>query len=219
MRSIDSYISFVGELENPSVQIVDSGKKRADRPNADVLKAMKAATYLMLYNAVESTIRNAFSEVYQAIGAESITCEDAAKQIRSLWIRQRHLAIDGFSASPSTYRDHAMQIVEDAIDKVSIDLDPDRLPVSGNLDAEQIRVICGLHGVSTKTSRHANGGHYLSDVRRFRNQLAHGELSFVECGRQTTSATLVLIARQVRIFLGGIIGNIGEYIAYKEYAR
>lgn len=57
----------------------------------------------------------------------------------------------------------------------------------------------------------------MGKVKEQRNQLAHGTLSFVECGRDFTVIDLHEIKTEVEEFLSGFIDAIESYYDNKEY--
>ena len=78
----------------------------------------------------------------------------------------------------------AAQLIDHVMNKLVIELDEEALPISGNLDARQIRDLCSSHGIAHTTPQNAKGGRALLTVKDQRNALSHGDLSFSECGRQ-----------------------------------
>ena len=51
------------------------------------------------------------------------------------------------------------------------------------MDAQKIRDICNNHGIIIHLDPQCRGGEILKEVKEERNNLAHGTISFVECGR------------------------------------
>ena len=96
-------------------------------------------------------------------------------------------------------------------------LDRKATNISGNLDAEKIRRICNDHGISFQISPQCKGGYVLADVKEKRNSLAHGTLSFVECGRDYTMEDLEKTKKQTILFLKGILKGMKEYYDKQQY--
>jgi hypothetical protein len=71
--------------------------------------------------------------------------------------------------------------------------------------------ICEAHGISYKTHPDAKGGVELQKVKKQRNSLAHGNISFSECGHETTLEELEKIKCEVVRFVKDILGNIMDY--------
>ncbi|MDY6993463.1 MAG: MAE_28990/MAE_18760 family HEPN-like nuclease [Pseudomonadota bacterium] len=63
------------------------------------------------------------------------------------------------------------------------------------------------------------GGSKLLTVKTQRNQLAHGNISFSECGRDHTFIELNNIKNEVINYLEDILNNIENYIDNKAYKK
>jgi hypothetical protein len=109
------------------------------------------------------------------------------------------------------------RLVKNAIDDVGARLTVEDLRFGGNLDADRIRRACLEHGVSSKTHPRAKGGEKLGLVRGRRNALAHGSLSFTECGRDYTLTQLVEIRRETVLFVRGILKNVESYASKRSF--
>ena len=121
------------------------------------------------------------------------------------------------SATQDTYRNVAHRLVEGVTDDVRAYLDVTALKFGGNLDAAKIRHVCELHGVSHRTSKRTKGGEKLSLVKNKRNALAHGDTSFVECGRDYTVTQLGEIQRESVLYVKAILRNIESFTKTKTY--
>lgn len=218
---INAFFNLLKRLDDPNTALCNKSDPRrvARAIEEDCIKVMKATAFLLIYNLVESGIRSALNAVYERIVADGRRIEEVRGELRQLWIQQRHSEFDIFSASPRTYKEVAERLVDDVLAKTVIKLDAQDLPgVSGNLDAAAIRTICKRHGISFKAHYVAKGGDRLLIVKEQRNALAHGEVSFAECGRQHTVEDLVRIKQQAVVFVRSIVRNIKKYAEKQEYA-
>lgn len=217
---VDRYFSLLRTLEEPDLVLsfATRPQKRSRKVDQDWLKILKASAFLVLYNLIESAIRGGFGAVYEAIKNDGCSCSELREEFRKLWIDQQFGTIERHSASGVTYQGKAQELVKQILDKVVVEMSERRLPVSGNLDADKIREVCKRHGVSVKTHRAASGGDKIRVVKNRRNDLAHGHVSFSECGRQYTTADLEEIKKQVVIFVRSILGNIKRFVTNRGYA-
>jgi ABC-type microcin C transport system permease subunit YejB len=83
---------------------------------------------------------------------------------------------------------------------------------SGNLDARKIREIAKKYGFTVPEKCDE-----LIDIKKFRNQLAHGEKTFSEIGREKSVVELIKINTRVIIYLRIILKNIRKFIDRKNY--
>lgn len=219
VKEVDRYLRLLRLMDKPNTRFAYLGTngRRHRAIDGECYKILKATTFLLIYNLIESSVRNALRTVYEQMRNDRCTCEDLTDTLRSLWIEQQYRAIDPKAASPLKYQSTAQELIKHAVNKLAIDMQEAKLPISGNLDAEQVRQLCYKHGVSAKTHRAAQGGYHLDAVRKQRNALAHGDISFSECGRQYTVDDLNQIKIQAVIFLRGILNNIRRFAEGAKY--
>ena len=221
IEEVDLYFRFLEKLEVPKVVFYFPQKRthKFKEIEPDIFKMLKANVFLMIYNLVESSIRDGILEIYRQIGANNYTYESVRGEIREIWLRYNYRQIFKETATWESARNTAAQLVEEAINRVVIELDKRAIPISGNLDALQIRRICDSHGISYQAHPRAKGGEKLLEVKTQRNALAHGERSFSECGRDFTLNDLKEIKRQSIIFVRSILRNMMTYANGKQYAE
>ena len=218
-RELEVYLRFLSQLDDKSATLsIRSGDIRRTRHiDEQVLKILKANFFLLMYNLVEASIRDGFRMLYTQIQKEGCTVRSIKEELRLLWVDAAIDRIEPQSATQLSYRDLTRRLVKNAVDDVGARLNVEDLRFRGNLDAERIRRACLNHGVSSKTHPRAKGGDKLGLVKSRRNALAHGTLSFTECGRDYTLAQLVEIRRETVVFVRGILRNIERYASRRAF--
>jgi hypothetical protein len=83
---------------------------------------------------------------------------------------------------------------------------------SGNLDSKKIDSIFARYGLSINLNTNE-----LKHVKDFRNKLAHGEISFEECGRQISLPYLDNIIRKTFASLETLLTEITDYLDAEKY--
>lgn len=216
---VERHLAVLQQLDDPDMMLVRFDKSGTEKfaIDSEWLSAMKATAFLMIYNLVESAMRKALGAVYGVVRREGRKCAELSQEMRDIWVNQQYRKYDPLSASPRTYNEAARIIVGQVLDELVLEFDERRFPGSGNLDADRIRRICSQHGISGRTHYRAAGGGSLQQVLRQRNILAHGDLSFCECGRAFTVAQLVETEREVAIFMRSILRNTADFIDRKTY--
>lgn len=219
VTELDLYFKMLNSLEEPDVQLHFPSKHthRYKRPDPDWLKTLKATAFLLLYNLVESSVRDGLGAIYERARADGCTMESLEGKIRKIWIDQNFKTVEKESATLQSFRTKSHELVEMALSKVVADIEKSKIPISGNLDADKIRQVCTKHGISVYTHKAALGGAELSTVKTKRNALAHGNESFSECGRQYTVADLEEMKRQAVIFMRSVLNNIKRYLDDGKY--
>lgn len=219
VEEIDQFFKLLIILEEDDLVLHRGSKKthKSKRVDDNCFKIMKASAFLLLYNLVESSVRSSFELVYQSIKNDGLSMVHVNESFRDLWIRQGFSSLDGYSASPRNYQETAAKLIKGIFDGDVVDFDASKLPLSGNLDAEEIRKVCRKHGVPCFTHYASNGGSKMGLVRKQRNALAHGNVTFVEVGRQFTVNDLCGIKQQTVIFVRSILRNISNFNDQKNY--
>lgn len=219
VAEVESYLKVLARLEDPDVVLYHRVSRRRVRVfGQDSFKVMKATVFLLIYNLVECSIRSAFGRLYEQIETEGKTLGDVRDELRQIWVGQQFRSITSEDMSPTKYRDIAQRLADEILQESVVKLSPELLPISGNLDADAIRKVCHLHGVSVKTHHRSQGGGQLKTVRQQRNGLGHGNVSFTDCGQQYAVSDLKRIKKQAEVFVRGILKNIKRYLDDGAYA-
>ena len=220
-RELSAYFKFIELIEKESAEISLPKKQtwKVRKVDDKILRILKANVFLLLYNLVEASIREGFVSVYKAMEIDGCSVKQLTPSLRKRWIDAAFIQISAASANQDTYRNIARELVQGIADDVKATLDVTDLKFGGNLDAAKIREVCEAHGVSHKTTKRTQGGEKLLVVKNKRNVLAHGDLSFVECGRDYSVADLEKIKKQSFSYLKAILRNIDTFNANKRFRK
>lgn len=183
----------------------------------DFLKMLKSNLILMIYNLVESTIMGGILEIYDQLKTNGYTYNDVRKEIRTIWFEFKFSEVYDKNSHFNSYRDKAADIISSILDEKVLEMNRKATDISGNLDADKIRIICKEHGIQYTLEGACKGGVALKDVKEKRNNLAHGTLSFEECGRNYSLVDLNEIKDQTILFLKNILNGMNEYYIEKKY--
>ena len=190
---ISEYISYLELLENTT------------GPSVTLMSTMKASALLMLYNLVESTMTNTVQAVFDHIKTHRVGLDGLTDDVKIFVIG-------------NVKRRNAKSLVEKMkTDKVDLSIASfDRADVfSGNLDGKKIRETLKELGVNTTTS---NNQPVLLTIKKSRNDLAHGKMSFADAGKNITTSDLKTHLRKVGLLLTSVIKDFTTYVNNKDYA-
>jgi hypothetical protein len=207
------FIKFLKELDR--APRLTGERFPSARQSSSVLKA---CTFLLLYNVVESCVRSALGQTYEDIVSDGLIYGESTQKIQELWLKQQ-LDVATDSANHQTYISLATKIAGSVSGQEIIKLDSRKLPISGNLDSDVVRILCAKHGVNLKVAKWAKGGVEMSTIKDQRNALAHGLKSFSECGRDYAVKDLERIYKQTQHFLNGFVKSVGAFNAGHRYRR
>lgn len=182
----------------------------------DFLKILKSNAFLMLYNLVESSVTSSILAIYAEVRTQQLPYASVCQQIQNLWADYILDQAHGKDASHKTYKKKALDLVYNVYNSKTICLEQKAMNVSGNLDLEKILSICRKHGI-LEPVKYKSEGAKLETIKDRRNALAHGEISFVECGRDCTIGELIEIKDKTFLFLDEVIQNINLYYTKQEF--
>lgn len=183
----------------------------------DFLKMLKANALLMVYNLVESSIMGGILEIYDQMKSCGHSYYDVRKEIQDIWFAFKFNQVYDKSAHYNSYKEKALEIINGILKSEIIELSRKATDISGNLSAEKIRQICKDHGITYSVDASCKGGAVLDDVKDKRNNLAHGTISFVECGRDYSIEAVISIKDETITFLDGILKGMKDYYDDKSY--
>ena len=106
-------------------------------------KTLKSTGYLLLYNLIESTIRNAIEAIFDDINEKEVSFDDLRDDIKKI-------VIENFKQNRSS-KNLLADITNISLDIVSASFDKQKL-FSGNIDAKKIKKIAREYGFSYETN-------------------------------------------------------------------
>lgn len=187
-------------------------------------KILYSSVYLQLYNLVESTITNCLDQVTQESINNNLQPSDLSRELRDLWIR--YIARTHTELTAENRLKSAIEMCETLISQTPIQMFEIEKGGGGNWHDEEIHTIAKRIGLklSIKKDLHKrikrpirNDLGALKLVVSLRNQLAHGSITFVNCGENNTANELKELADLVAEYLREVVINFIEYIQKKDY--
>lgn len=210
-QEVDDYFIFLEGLikQTTKLAIADSaGKDKIQSLNPELAKTLKANGFLLLYNLVESTMRNAIEAIFDDLKNQAISFDQLKPEIKMIVLQNLK------NRSPKKIH---LQINQISIDIITATFEREEL-FSGNVDARLIKETAEKYGFSYKTEfTKTKNGQNLVVVKSNRNDLAHGVKSFEEVGRNKTIAELLKIKEEVIEYLRQILENLKTYLDNQEY--
>jgi hypothetical protein len=177
----------------------------------DLVKTFRANGYLLLYNLVESTMTNAIDAIHQIFQSKNLGFDDLRDEIQQVVLKNfRGVAWDEYMAFDKS---HPIQIA-----MLRMGYKKENL-FSGNVDARSIRDTAKIYGfdIAAHDTSISKDGQRLLDIKNKRNQLAHGKISFEDCGHETSHDELIAIANETIVYLKAVLAGIEEYVTQGAY--
>ena len=191
VNEVEIYLHFLEALDK---QIKDGTPQIGDEQiSASQQHILYSAVYLQLYNLVEVTVTRCVLAVYHAASTSGRwTPQDLSERLLEEWVRLT--GGTDITLNEDNRRQRAVALCRHLIDGLPVSW-PDDAHLRGNWDDSQIERMSARLGCELGISAAANEAvkrpvrddmGQLKLIKDRRNRLAHGNLSFVECGANVT---------------------------------
>lgn len=215
---ITTYLDLLAEFE---LQIQNGPPKVGNGPviSATQQRILYSSVYLQLYNLVESTITKCLEAVCFAISSGGRwRPSDLSAELRREWVR--HLARTHTDLNYEHRLDSSLQMCGHLIEALPVG----KMEIEkggGNWNDQEIyrfanRLGCHLHISASvneavkKPFRDERGA--LSLIMQLRNDLAHGSVSFGECGAGVTVNDLRELNEKTVQYLSEVVASFKQFI-------
>jgi hypothetical protein len=211
VEEINIYFAFLEKLGQETTQLSvlkDDGQRENIPLDYQLIKTLKANSFLLLYNLVESSMRNAVTAIFDELKNRRVSYNLVSTEIKKI-------VIENFKKrSPENIHSNIRDISTDII---AAGFQSQEL-FSGNIDKREVRKTARNFGFSCDTEYNkTKHGESLDMIKNKRNDLAHGNKSFAEIGRDITVEELLTIKEEVIAYLEQILNNINQYITGQDY--
>jgi MAE_28990/MAE_18760-like HEPN len=228
LDEIIAYLDFLEAIES----IVRSGIPRLGGPDGPVVTAQQqrilySGVYLQLYNLVEATVTACLDAVSKiAMQRASWAPGDLTKELRREWVK--HVARTNVEMGADRRLEEVIALCDHLVAALPVSAFDIDKGGGGNWDDGQIRRIALRIGCDLKVSKHSYSGvkrvvrndlGAMALIVDLRNKLAHGSLSFVECGQDDSAAQLRDLAERVAAYLREVVDAFAVYIREHRYLR
>ncbi|MDB6123902.1 MAG: hypothetical protein JWQ71_2895 [Pedosphaera sp.] len=206
-KEVEGYFRFVIQLANAEISLrttKDNEIAFSTHEHEELLKTFKATCYLMLYNLVESTMRNAIEAIFVELKLGGISFDDCRAELRQE-ILKNFKKRDMDKLLPKLLS-LARDVIHETFER--------KENFAGNLDARIIRRTATRFGFKEPTGRDFS---MLQTVKDLRNDLAHGVKSFAEVGRNASPSDLEEARSQTVEILSQTLQNIKSYLQNQHY--
>lgn len=217
---VDRYIEFVGFMvENKAAALA----REVDGEmiplsgyalSRELAKTFRANAYLLLYNLVEATMTNAVDAIHRAVEGDNLGFDQLSRELQSVALSHFKRAIRD---DHSVALDDRVHPIEFAIARLGYDRED---IFSGNVDCGEIKLTAKRYGFKSPDPN-LKGRKILRqmrDIKDKRNALAHGRLSFEQCGQDASPEYLAKVAHQTMVYLRSVLWSVSHYLRSRSYA-
>ncbi|WP_272678566.1 MAE_28990/MAE_18760 family HEPN-like nuclease [Providencia sp. PROV019] len=206
-----AYLDLLRFLEKAGAEIFSSDKSTAFSITSDTRKTLKGSVYILLYNLIESTMREAICFIHDTIYEKNVPFDNLKKDLKiEILKRIKHDSIKIDHIVLNLSKGISCGLSQGTFNRKKL--------FSGNIDSKEINEKSKIYGFSTYTEyEHTKHGQQLSTVKQHRNDLAHGNFSFSEIGKNVSYQELESTSLEVIAYLDAIAKNIENYIQNDGY--
>lgn len=222
LQEVEEYLDLLAALE----QQLQSGAPRSRtnrlRVTVSQQRMLYASVFLQLYNLIESTARKCIDALVDAARSGNWKPSDLAEKAQRDWVRafartyeyQRPEARLTTTMKLFEHLDTGLSITEWDIEKNS-----------GTWDDLAIEALCRRLGLTLNVTPETNQlikrdyrfGGRMESIKHLRNQLAHGKLTFVECGEGQSADDLRQLTNAVAQYLREVMTSFDNAIVALEF--
>jgi len=220
VEEINRYFKFLEQANAEMIYV--HLPKGVERTETLLFSTLKASAILLLYNMLESVVIQAIDYINIHISTEDdLFYKDAIDEIKKIWIEYKYNNFKGTDiGSEQILKD--LQSIDN--EKINIfDINKDKMvyltkikgvDFSGKIDAKQIRQFAVKYGFSPNRRI---AGKRLPEIKAQRNQLAHGERSFNECGNNYEFQKLNTLRKEAVLYLREFLNHVEIFLNAQKY--
>lgn len=219
VEEIESYIDFLKIVDNTTTIITyqQDNVNRNDKIPKDLHRILIANSFLLLYNLMESTVRNAIFEIFENIKENEVDYLSLSDKMKKIWLKSKVKNLKEGTFSLNTLQTNIESTISSIFENEIIILVKDDIDISGNVDADKIRTLAAEFGFD-KSANEKNGANLLT-IKNKRNGLAHGNHTFYDVGKDYTVKDIILFKETTCEYLNDMIQNIETYIKTKRFQK
>nr|WP_320021286.1 MAE_28990/MAE_18760 family HEPN-like nuclease [uncultured Draconibacterium sp.] len=211
---INTFLDYLVLLDKDSIELkyTENLETKYKPVSSEFLTTLTANSFLLLYNVIESTIRNSIIAIYDNIKEEGVTFNELSDNLKKLWTKFETDRFKEGNFRMETIREFVLDFANKIVTREVVVFSEDWMDFSGNLDAQEIRVLADKIGFPKSPN-----GRNLIKIKEKRNRLAHGEHTFYDVGRDFSVRDIVELKNEVFDYLDDVVRNVGLYINNKSF--
>ena len=211
---INTYLDYLILLDKDTIELKysENQEEKSKQVAPEFLTTLTANSFLLLYNVIESTIRNSIVAIYDNIKTEGVTFNDLSDNLKKLWTKFETDRFKEGNFRMDSIRDFVLDFANKIVLNEVVVFSEEWMDFSGNLDANEIRGLAEKIGFLKSPD-----GRNLVKIKDKRNRLAHGEHTFYDVGKDFSVREIIELKDEVFVYLDDVVKNVGDYIASKSY--
>lgn len=214
----DNIMNLNSDVKQLEVKIKNETSE-VTKIDRDLLKTLRASSYLLLYNLLESTMSEAIDAIHQTIDNEGVEITQLSENVHQVILSSFQ---KGFTNEKVSH--YSKENIDIRSDLMNLGYDKKRL-FSGNIDGELIEKYCKRYGFKPFPIKDSSGKAYnydkaiLKEVKQKRNSLAHGSESFINCGQSIVIGSLTEKIQHTEAILLAVFNGLNSFLEKEKYLK
>jgi hypothetical protein len=211
---INTFLDYLVLLDKDSIELkyTENRETKYESVSSEFLTTLTANSFLLLYNVIESTIRNSIIAIYDNIKEEGVTFNELSDNLKKLWTKFETDRFKEGNFRMETIREFVLDFANKIVIGDTVIFSEEWMDFSGNLDAQEIRILADKIGFPKSPD-----GRNLVKIKEKRNRLAHGEHTFYDVGRDFSVGDIIELKNEVFEYLDDVVRNVRVYIDNKSF--
>jgi len=206
---ISEFLELINFFESTEKITNEQGSTYSIQPS--LKNTLKGKVFLLLYNLIESTMRESISHIHESLEGQEISFNQLRNEFRKEILKRaksEKIGLDTLLNNTTT--DISKQILNATFKKSGL--------FSGNIDHKEICKQAKIYGflINTEYGQTKHGSN-LETIKDKRNDLAHGNTSFAEIGNSYSYEELESFTKEVICYLESITTHIANYLNQRDY--
>jgi hypothetical protein len=225
LQEIETYLDLLGALEQQVQQGPPTIGGTGPVITVQQQRILYSSVYLQLYNLVESTVSRCVEAFSNAVIEKGPWLpSDLSANLRREWVRciaRTHTELNYENRLTA-----ALELCEHMVQALPVSAFKVEKGGGGNWDDRSIQDISTRLGLSLRVNQDTyravkrpfrNDQGPLVFIRNLRNELAHGSLSFAECGEGVTVNELRELKERTSLYLSEVVASFKASINAYEF--
>ncbi len=225
LEEIGAYLDLLATLEH---QVQDGlpriGGDEGTAVTVQQQQILYSSVYLQLYNLVESTATQCIQAISDAVKNCELQPKDLTPELRREWVKSAARTQEDLTCEKRL--NAALELCNHFVQLLPISEFEVHSGGGGNWDDNAIEKAAKRLGIPLRLPREASRGvkdrrwndkGALAHIRTLRNRLAHGNVSFAECGRDVTIGDLRDLRDRTAAYLKEVLHHFESYIQGQEF--
>ena len=209
VKEIHNYLKLLKFIED--TRSISDDKHNNHEIDITLKSTLKGMVFLLLYNLTEATMRESIAHIYDQMDQRAIDFNQLKESIRKEILRKAKSEKIGLeSLLEKTASSISQKLARATFNKKDL--------FSGNIDHKEVKNQAKIYGFNTDSDySETKHGENLKLIKIKRNDLAHGNDSFADIGKNYATSDLNDFAEEVISYLNKITSHISEYVSTQSY--